>query len=360
MNHRTIRSALALAVLACTVPAQGERPSTRSSAEYVDSVAAKVNRTVITKSQVDRELGSAASRLSESDYERQFRIKLLQLVAAAIEQDAVEKVGLVVPKRYLLEQVELQKERKGAAEVAAGIREQGYKSEEEYVEALGRDVSRQTYVAAQAGQYKAPQFRPDYWTEPTATEIRQYYRQHTTDEFLQKNQARVSGILLPYAEFAPPTAPNEPKDLAAGASRARAIADTIRGELAAGAEFAVLARRYSRGLKVDDGGDLGWITADAAYQPEIVSFALNGPVKTLSDPILYPTKTAARGIAVVYVHERVEERVMPFEEAQAKIRDTLRAQRVDAARRKIVQKKLQDAYISPGDVKRDLLRAYQQ
>jgi hypothetical protein len=349
--------AAALAAIALAAAAQDPALATRPAGEYVDAVVAKVNRSVITKSQVDKDLGSAAKRLPAADYERQFRVRLLQLVAAAIEQDAVERIGLVVPKRYIVEQVEQQKARKGAAEVEAGIREQGYKSEEEYLDALGKDISRQTYLAAQAGQYKASQFRPDYWTEPTATEIRQYYRQHVSDEFLQKDQARVFGILLPYAEFAPP---GEKRNRSAGEARAREIVETIRSELAAGTDVGVLARRYSRGLKHEDGGDLGWVSAESAYQPEIVAFALKGPLKTLSDPILYPTKEAARGIAVVYVAERVVERVMPFAEAQARIRDTLRAQRVESARKKVLQKLLQDAYVSPAELKRDLLRAYLQ
>jgi hypothetical protein len=331
--------------------------ASRPGAEYVDYVAAKVNRAVITKSQVDREIGTALPRLSPAEYEREFRLRLLRLVFSAIEQDAVERVGLVVPKRYVLEQVELQKEKKGAAEVLQGIREQGYKSEEEYVEALEKDISRQTYVAAQAGQYgsKASQFRPDFWTEPTALEIRQYYRQHVSDEFQQRNQAHLYAIFLPYAEFAPGR--NNPSE---GIPRTREIAAQIKDDLARGVDFETLARRYSRGLKAEDGGNLGWIEADSAYQKEILDFALKGPVKELSSPMLYPTRESPRGIAVFYVSERVDQRVMPFTEAQTKIRDALRAQRVDAARKKIVGKMLEDAYVSPPDLKRELLRSQQQ
>ena len=51
---------------------------------------------------------------------------------------------------------------------------------------------------------------------------------------------------------------------------------------------------------------------------------------------------------------------MPFSEAQSKIRDLLRAQHVEAARKKIVQKMVEDAYISPRELKSDLLRPGQQ
>jgi hypothetical protein len=320
---------------------------------------AKVNRTVITKSQVDRELGPAVARMSPAEYERAARVKLMQLVFAAIEQDAVERVGLVVPKRYVIEQVELQKEKKGAAEVLEGIKEQGYKSEEEYIEALGKDIGRQTYVAAQAGQYaKAAQFRPDFWTEPTTSEIREYYRQHVSDEFKQINQAHVHAIFLPYADYSVPGAPRG--DVSTGIQRTREIAAELRDEMRRGADFGALARRWSRGLKSEDGGDLGWLTADSPYPKEILELAFKGPVKELSEPVLYPTREAPRGIAVVWVAERVDERVMPFSEAQSKIRDALRAQRVEAARKKIIAKMLDDAYISPKELKLELLRAYQQ
>jgi hypothetical protein len=352
----------ALFLLAAAAPLFAQRlpaaPASRpASGEYVDAVAAKVNRTVITKSQVDQQIGKAARGMAASDYDLFFRRKLLELAFGAIEQDAVEKVGLVVPKRYVLEQVEQQKEKKGSAEIAEGIREAGYKSEEEYVEALGKNISRETYVAAQSGQLssRAPQFRPDYWTEPTVVEMRRYYRLHLADQFTQKNQAHLYAIYLPYKDFA-----ISKDDLASGKTRVREVAATIKDELAQGTDFGTLVRRFGRELKVDEGGDHGWVSAGSAYQKGLVEFALTGPVKELSPPILYPTPDTARGIVLGWVPERVNERIMPFEEAQVKIRDELRAHNVDVARKKIIQKMVDEAYISPPDVKRDLIRLYTQ
>lgn len=358
MIHRIGTPVLFLfAAAALVAQDRGPAAASRPSGELLDAVAAKVNRTVITKSQVDRELGAAARSLPPTDYEMNYRQKLMRLVFGAIEQDAVERVGVSVPKRYILEQVEQQKEKKGAAEVAAGIREAGYKSEEEYVEALGKDASRQTYLAAQAGQFasKAPQFRPDYWTEPTASEIRRFYRQHLADQFTQKNQAHVFAILLPYRDFMDPVS----KDLASGKARVAEIAGIIKDELAKGTSFGELARRYGRPIKNEEGGDLGWVAEDSTYQKEVVEFALRGPVRQLSDPILFPSPQIPRAIILAWVDERVEQRVMPFAEAQGKIRDFLRAQRVDAARKKIVQKMLEEAYVSPKELKSDLLRSQQ-
>jgi hypothetical protein len=361
MIHRVGISTLFLLAAASCLTAQeplpASRPASRPSGEYVDAVAAKVNRTVITKSQVDRQIGSAARGMPAADYDIYYRRKLLELAFGAIEQDAVERVGLVVPKRYILEQVEQQKEKKGAAEIAEGIREAGYKSEEEYVEALGKNISRETYVAAQSGQLasKAPQFRPDYWTEPTATEIRRYYRLHIGDEFTQKNQARLFAIFLPFKDFAV-----SKDDPASGKVRVKEVADTIREELAKGTDFGTLARRFGRELKADEGGDLGWVAAESSYQKTLVEFALKGPLKELSEPMPYPTAESPRGIVVAWVAERVEQRVMPFEEAQTKIRDRIRGEHVEAARKKIIQKMVDEAFISPPDVKRDLLRYYSQ
>jgi parvulin-like peptidyl-prolyl isomerase len=351
------------ASLSNPVLAQDRPAESRPVREYNDAVAAKVNRTVITKSQVDREFGAALGRMSPADYERQFHQRLLVLVFGQIEQDAVERVGLVVPKRYIVEQLELQKEKKGAAEVMEGIKERGYKSEEEYLEAFGKEQSRSTYLAAQAGQFgsRAPQFRPDYWTEPTATEIRRYYRQHLADQFTQKNQAHLHAIALPYVAYAdPPANPRAEVDIATGIPHVQEIAGKIRDELARGTTFATLARRYGHELKAEDGGDLGWISTDAPYPKELVDFAFNGPLKQLSEPILFPDKKAPRGIIVAWVEERATERVVPFSEAQSKIRDGLRAQRVEKARHKIVQKLLDDAYISPPSLKQDLIRHHNQ
>lgn len=380
MNHPSaIAVLLSLAVAAsCFGQDRAAAAASRPAREYSDAVAAKVNRTVITKSQVDRELGAAARTMAPADYERQFRQKLMLMVFGQIEQDAVERVGLVVPKRHIVEQLELQKEKKGAAEVMEGIMERGYKSEEEYLEAFGKEQSRNTYLAAQAGQFgsRAPQFRPDYWTEPTATEVRRYYRQHLADQFTQKNQAHLYAIALPYIAYADPpaakkkvdpetgretTVPGE-TDISTGVAHVKEVAQKIKEELARGADFGTLARRYGHELKAEDGGDLGWISEnEAPYQiKELIDFAFKGPLKQLSEPIVFPNEKAPRGIVMAWVAERAAERVVPFAEAQTKIRDGLRAQRVETARHKIVQKLLDDAYISPPSLKTDLIRAHNQ
>jgi hypothetical protein len=360
---RKTRMALVLALLGAALYAQGPGAASRPAADqYVDAVVAKVNRAVITKSQVYREIGFAAvSRLSPADYDREFHRRLVQVVFAAIQQDAVEKVGLVVPKHYIAEQLEQEKEQKGAAQILESIKEKGYKSEEEYLEAFGREQSQHTFLAAQAGQFgaKAPQFRPDYWVEPSATEIRRFYRQHVADQFTQKNQAHVFAIVLPYLAFADPPEPKKEIDPRTGVPHVAAIAQTIKEELARGTSFATLARRYGHEFKAEEGGDLGWIDAgNINYQKELVDYAFKGPLKQLSDPIPFPTPQTPRGVIVVWVEDRATERVMPFAEAQVKIQEGLRKARVGIAEHKIVQKLLAEAYVAPPDLKREMLRLY--
>ena len=219
-------------------------------------------------------------------------------------------------------------------------------------------MSRETYIAAQAGQFasKAPQFRPDYWTEPTATEIRRYYRLHIADEFTQKNQARLFAIFLPFKDFA--VSKRRP-GVREGPRRARSRR-TIREELANGRRLRD-SRPALRPRAQGGRGRRSRMGRRRVVVPEdLVDFALKGPIKELSEPMPYPSAESPRGVVVAWVAERVEQRVMPFEEAQTKIRDRIRAEHVEAARKKIIQKLVEDAYISPPDVKRDLIRLYTQ
>jgi peptidyl-prolyl cis-trans isomerase SurA len=91
-----------------------------------------------------------------------------------------------------------------------------------------------------------------------------YYRQNQA-EYREEEMARISLILIPAGET--------PE----GRQAARELAETVLGELEAGADFAELARRHSSGPRAEEGGDFGFVERgqwkaqleDAAFRLEV-------------------------------------------------------------------------------------------
>jgi hypothetical protein len=351
---RNARVLTCVAVVCWSLPgvAQDTRPSATGAPRLADKVVAKVNRTVITQSDVDRDLGPNAKDLTPGDLAQERQRAEFRLVIEVVQRDAVQQVGINIPKRYVEERLEKEKEefaKKGDSfsEYLSGAA----KSEEEYRDDLQGDLTRQIYVQAAAGSFRAQQFRPDYWPEPTVEDLRSYYRRRVGEEFTYTDRARVFAIALPFSQY-PSTEQGATPD-----SRARQIAEQIRDSLATGGDFATLARRYSRSaeFKPESGGDLGWVERKSAYNPLIVNYAFDGPVRELSQPILYPRAENARSLLLLWVDERVERKVASFEEVQDDIRNKLRSERLRYAQGRIQAKLLQEAYIWPPELKQKLL-----
>src|SRR5688572_13443293 len=76
--------------------------------ELIDAVAAKVNNTVITKSEVERAIGKGLDRLSPENRQETFARKLRELAIEALEEEAVREVGVAVPPKYVKERIEAQ------------------------------------------------------------------------------------------------------------------------------------------------------------------------------------------------------------------------------------------------------------
>jgi len=89
------------------------------------------------------------------------------------------------------------------------------------------------------------------------TAVKNRYEDLKEIAFQRQPMARVQLILVsPVAESPPP---NSSADDAVGISAARAKIDRISRELAAGSDFAELARQLSEDVSSADGGDIGWV-----------------------------------------------------------------------------------------------------
>jgi peptidyl-prolyl cis-trans isomerase D len=114
---------------------------------------------------------------------------------------------------------------------------------------------------------------PDSAVSITPAEVEKYYREHQ-EEFRRTRTAFLSYVALPRSVLASDTA------------AARAKAESLRQELAAGAPFAEVAQRESAdSVSAAQGGSLGeWTRGDFAAPFDSAAFSM--PLNTVSAPVL--------------------------------------------------------------------------
>jgi len=144
--------------------------------------------------------------------------------------------------------------------------------------------------------------------EPSEEEIAAYYREHR-GEFARPERVRLRQIL----------------------TDERAAAEGALRELAAGADFAELARRVSRDPSAASGGEQGELArADLPPAFAEVIFALSpGEVSRLVP--------ADYGFHVFQVTERLPAEVVPFPQVRGEIAERLRRERADRRLRELVE-----------------------
>lgn len=147
--------------------------------------------------------------------------------------------------------------------------------------------------------------------KPTEAMVNAYYEQHKGEY----EEAHIRHILVRYKGSRVPLK-KDAKDLTP--EEALAKAQELHKKLAAGADFATLAKTESDdGGSAEHGGDLGF-AARAQFVPEFSKVAFDLPVGQVSEPV----KTSF-GYHLIKVDER---RAKPLEAVRGKIEETLKTE----------------------------------
>jgi peptidyl-prolyl cis-trans isomerase C len=149
---------------------------------------------------------------------------------------------------------------------------------------------------------------------PTDAEARDFYDKNP-DKFKQDEQVRASHILVRV----------EPNADAKTKARAKAEIELVLKDLKAGGDFAKLAQQHSQDGSAAQGGDLGYFP-HGQMVPEFDKAAFSLPVGQISGVI-----TTQFGYHVLKVTDKKPARTVPFEEAQAKIKEFLEQQKKQQA-----------------------------
>ncbi|NIA14131.1 MAG: hypothetical protein GWP08_08620 [Nitrospiraceae bacterium] len=232
--------------------------------ETLDRIVATVGPEVILQSDVVQEIAPLLAEIrqqaaSEAEFNRMAEDHLRRALDQAID-------GKILLRQALLAGLEV--DDAIVEERIADIRKRFASSEEFMKEltAVGETMSdfrtriRKQIMAISMGMRKRREF--ERAIEVTEAEVAQYY-QDNIDEFSRPERVRVRRIFLKAGSSD------------ADRERARARLAELQEQLAAGADFAELAKTYSAGPAAADGGLIGWVArGDLVESLETPAFAL--------------------------------------------------------------------------------------
>jgi peptidyl-prolyl cis-trans isomerase SurA len=159
-------------------------------------------------------------------------------------------------------------------------------------------------------------------------DVKAYYQAHAK-EFAGEEEVKLRLIL-----FAVP-----PGAAAAEEERARVAGEAALVRVAAGEEFADLARQLSQGPGASAGGDLGWVRRGTMpLELERAAFALQpGATSALV--------RARTGFVIFKCEDRKASKVPPFEEVKDRIREKIGNQQSEVYRKQYLEDLRRDATI---------------
>jgi len=289
----------------------------------VAASALQVNNEFFTMEDILREAAPQLARLPQDLSRPSFRLQAQDVLAKTLRRIVEETLVLEQARKQMSEEQEgmldaaVEKELRRMIAEAGGSRmklEQALRAEGSSIDHAMESFRRQ--VLAQS-------FLRSKYEEGTTINRRmlwEYYHQHP-DEFTTTRQVQMQIIAVPVSAFLP----QDRRPTADDRTRAKTEAETVLREaadaLAAGEDFAAVARRISKGSKASQGGV--WpIMPKGSYREAAVeeaAFALGeGQV---SDAI-----ETERGYYLVRAAKVIPGEVTSFEGAQAEIARKLRAE----------------------------------
>jgi parvulin-like peptidyl-prolyl isomerase len=314
-----------------------------------NQILAKVNKEIITRRDVERELGPYLQALRtdelKSPKERQaeeFRAlmtKLRQMVYEELTRQLGEEAGITVPEGYVEGRIREEAEQLGRDEdsgleglprLLQVLRDRGMNLDE-FRAAMESDYVVREVLLSQAG------LRPDKGialppldTYVGPQEMYAYYTSHRT-EFQSESGIKASMILL--------------KGRKGRARRdAERRAQEVHRAALAGRDFSQLARQHSDSTTGKTGGKLagGEWSPRGQLSKEIEEVIWSLPAGGISDVV-----EGNLGYYIFRVDARQDATVAPFSEVQGKIRARLQNQRLQENIERIQKRLLEVAYVWP-------------
>ena len=223
-------------------------PPSLALSQSDEKIEARVNDAILTTSELNKRLEQVYRQYEQTSRGEELRFRKMSARRSAIEGWIENQLILQEAKGmegFQIDQMEVEKRFDKART--------GFETREEFDRALRMEgLDEAEYKRNLEDQYKVQALRYQKiggFINISPEEIMTYYRDHG-DKYRDGEMVRVSHILLSVPEGGSDN------------DSVRRQADKILDELRGGAEFAVLARKYSQGPRAEQGGDLGYYKKD--------------------------------------------------------------------------------------------------
>jgi len=312
----------------------------------VGGIVAVVNDTPITLRDLEmriRQILKSDPRVREKPFAEIQMDALVSLVSERMLLRAARSAEVEIPPEEIESRIEdLRKSAGSESEFKTALSAEGM-SPADLRDFFQENLTSQQYISGYLGlgPIGGPKsVRAGAEIEPSPREIRRYYRRNRETEFTIRPSARLRRIYVS----------NSRHD---GPDGAEAFAASLRERALSGESFEALAREASD-LDRDAGGDIGEVdlAKGDGLPEEILEFARRNPAGSISglfggDP----------GYYFVKIESKSEERTIPFEEAQERIRLRLRAELQGQSLDRLVDRLMREAVIWPVELEREIRSA---
>jgi peptidyl-prolyl cis-trans isomerase SurA len=304
-------------------------PSGAPERRPIDRVAAVVNGEVVTLSELVARSGAEyrrADAMPPGPARDRARTKALQgafdqVVAERLVEGEAKTLGVEVTEAQIDAAVDDVKKRNNLSD---DMLKQALASEgldlKTYRERLRKDFENHLLIMAKVQNR----------VKVSDDDVRGYYNSHL-QEFAGEEQVKLRLILLTVA----------PGSAAQEEARVKATGEVLLARLAAGEDFADLARQVSQGPGASSGGDLGWVKKGTMpLDLERVAFLLT-PGQNSG---LVRAKT---GWIILKAEDRRTGKTPPLEEVKDRIREKLGNQQAEVYRKQYIEELKREAVIEP-------------
>lgn len=321
-----------------------------SADTVVEEIVARVNNSIITKSDFLRSQEQLKEELRQqdpSDADKQYAEKERDILRDLIDQQLLlekgKDLGITADTELIkeLDQMRKQMNLDSMEELEKAAQAQGI-SYEDFKQNKRNQIITQQVIGREVSSH----------LNITKEEEQRFYEQHKS-EMEQPEQIRLSEILVAPQKLAAaaseprpdlaastpsslvPPPPTEADALAAAEAKANGLLEQIRK----GAAFDEVAKKSSNGPSAAQGGDLGYFkrgTLDKKLEDQ--TFAMK--VGEVTDV----TRTK-QGFVILKVTEHQTAGIPPFKQVEPHIQDALYYQKLQPALRAYLKKLREDAYI---------------
>jgi len=298
---------LSIAIVACAVVLPVLR------AEDVNAVVAVVNDEIITQGELNRLLAPAIKMLS-----RKYSGDTLR---AAMRPQYDNALNRLIDKRLLIQEG---KRMIAAQEVQPRLIDQNIDSIIKDLIAQAGSLLQLKKILAKGGETlesKRERTRNEILIQMvlqknvygragvSPREIREYYRKHASD-YIREKKVKSRHIVIPFGA-------------AATRDKTKALAMSIHQELVAGADFAAMAKKRSRGPHAGDGGLWDFMKRPA------FGGKIDDALFSMAKGEISPVIETSRGFQIVQVVDVQPGGKVPFEDAETEIKEHLKGERTN-------------------------------